>query len=94
MNQGEKVDFPEFPDKDQPDKGVWLECLSAAFEEIAQDEEVIVVAHSLACILWFHYAASQPECFVVPKMGHINVVAGFGPWPWILKVCMNQQITL
>ncbi|MNO23575.1 putative hydrolase YdeN [compost metagenome] len=160
VKQGEKVYFPDFPDKDQPDKDVWLDYLSSVFEEISQEEEVIVVAHSLACIMWFHYAASHPKrkiqrailvappspflkyepvmtffpvpdnlvetatvaektlfvlsstdpycsvedasqyldlgipCVMLPKMGHINVEAGYGPWPWILDVCLNQQVTL
>ncbi|MDF2922673.1 MAG: hypothetical protein K0R57_1587 [Paenibacillaceae bacterium] len=160
VKQGEKVVFPEFPDKDQPDKEAWLSYLSSVLEEIPHDEEVYVVAHSLACIMWFHYAASQPErkihrailvappspfleyepvrsffpipeslvelaaaaertlfvlsstdpycsvsdassyldlgatCIILPKMGHINVEAGYGPWPWILDVCLNRQITL
>lgn len=158
--QGEKVRFPDFPDKDQPIKDVWLDHLSSVIEEIPQDEEVIVVAHSLACIMWFHYAASCPKrklqrailvappspfleyepvmtffpvpqnmleittvaektlfvlsstdpycsvedaaqyldlgvpCVMLPKMGHINVEAGYGPWPWILDVCLNEQVTL
>jgi predicted alpha/beta hydrolase family esterase len=33
-------------------------------------------------------------CVMLPKMGHINVEAGYGPWPWILDVCLNQQVTL
>lgn len=160
VKQGETVRFPDFPDKDQPDKDVWLAHLSSVFEEIPQDEEVIVVAHSLACIMWFHYAVSYskrkvqrailvvppspfleyepvmtffpvPEnmhaiaraaekslfvlsstdpycsvadasryldlgipCVMLPKMGHINVEAGYGPWPWILDVCLKEQVTL
>ena len=157
VKQGEKVYFPDFPDKDQPIKDVWLKHLSFIFEKIPQNEEVTVVAHSLACIMWFHYAASHPRrkakrailvslpspylqyepvmtffplpedkhevanvaektlfvlsstdpycslgdayqyldlgvpCVILPKMGHINVESGYGPWQWILDVCLFEK---
>ncbi|MFD0589268.1 RBBP9/YdeN family alpha/beta hydrolase [Paenibacillus sp. GCM10027627] len=160
VKQGETVRFPDFPDKDQPDKTVWLNRLSNILEEIPSEEKVTVVAHSLACILWFHYAASAlkrkvhrailvappspllqyepvetffpiPEnmeevakaaektlfvfsssdsycsisdaskymdlgipCVMLPQMGHINVASGYGSWPWIADVCLNNQVAL
>lgn len=158
LKRGEKAYFPDFPDKDHPDKAAWLERLNSIFLKIPKEEEIIVVAHSLACINWFHYAASgltrsikkvilvappsaflehepikaflnlpdnkediakaaektllilssndpycsaqdAPQyldlgipCIILPNMGHINVDSGFGPWPWMLDLCLNERI--
>lgn len=160
VKRGETVRFPDFPDKDHPDKAVWIDRLSVILGEIPNDEDVVVVAHSLACIMWFHYAASTPKrkiqrailvappspflefepvmtffpvpdnmhklgtaaektllvlsstdpycpvedaaqyldlgvpCVMLPGMGHINVEAGYGPWPWILELILNHKVTL
>lgn len=39
---GEKVRFPDFPDKEQRTKNVWLDRLSSVVEEIPQNEEIIL----------------------------------------------------
>ncbi|WKB35020.1 alpha/beta fold hydrolase [Terrilactibacillus sp. S3-3] len=58
LQRGEKAYFPDFPGKDHPDQAAWLERLNTVFSQIPEGEEIIVVAHSLACINWFHYAIS------------------------------------
>ncbi|RYM04588.1 alpha/beta fold hydrolase [Sporolactobacillus sp. THM7-7] len=55
--RGHRVYFPQFPDWDRPDKERWLHQLKAVFSEIPENEPLSVVAHSLGCILWIHYAA-------------------------------------
>jgi len=46
------VSFPVLPSKDEPNLGEWLEYLDAEIKHFKPD---IVVCHSLANILWFHY---------------------------------------
>ena len=160
VNRGKKSYFPDFPDKDQPNKEIWLSHLTSLLDAIPENEEVTVVAHSLASIMWFHYATSFPKrkvkrailvsppspfleyppvmtffpipenmgevvsgaektlfvlsstdpyCtledatkymgleipfIILPKMGHINVESGHGPWEWILDICLNEKVAL
>ncbi|UAK16979.1 RBBP9/YdeN family alpha/beta hydrolase [Sporolactobacillus terrae] len=155
--KGKKVWFPQFSDWDRPLKNVWLNQLNRTLEQIP-DEPLTVVAHSLGCILWIHYAAQRlsrridrvimvcppspyhkkaeiqdffplPEakqslaaaakkslfvlstndpflpqadmghfltyclpCFIIPEQGHINLDSGYGPWPWMLKLCLEDQM--
>lgn len=170
--KGKKVYFPQFPDWNRPQKDVWLAVLKETLEAIPDHEKLVVVTHSLGCVLWFHYAAlhekrkvsraiivspparrlipgllrvffpGEPEretlaeealksfypvpedesllisaaertlivasstdpflpgdsilgytvygvpIVLLPDMGHINVRSGYGPWPWILDVCL------
>lgn len=153
--RGETVHYPSLPNPEHPDKEQWLDYLAQTMDAIPEDEELTVVAHSLACILWFHYAAqgvrrkaervflvappsvhtrleevasffpvpdrleevqhaaaqtllilstNDPYCsledalvyqktgvssLTLPGMGHINVASGYGPWEWILRLCLN-----
>ncbi|MNC15214.1 putative hydrolase YdeN [compost metagenome] len=153
--RGETVHYPSLPNPDHPDKNQWLDSLAQSIGAIPADEELTVVAHSLACILWFHHAAqgvqrkaervflvappsvhtkldevasffpvpdrleevqhaaaqtlliqssTDPYCtledslvyqrmgvpsLTLPDMGHINIASGYGPWEWILKLCLN-----
>lgn len=158
--RGEAVHYPSLPNPDHPDKDQWLNALAQSMDAIPADEELTVVAHSLACILWFHYAAqgvqrkaehvflvappsvhtkldevasffpvparleevrnaavqtlfiqssNDPYCtledslvyqgigvphLTLPDMGHINIASGYGPWEWILKLCLNGSLIL
>lgn len=169
-----QVRFPQFSDWDKPDKSVWLSQLNKTMSEIGDTQRLTVVAHSLGCVLWLHYAAQAarkkvgrvllvsppavhpvpdslkvffPEpsearkqaeqaiagfypfpsdtaslagaaektaiitsttdpfmpgrsvldfrtygvpILLLPAMGHINVCSGFGPWPWMLHVCLQN----
>lgn len=55
--KGHQVLFPSLPQADAPDKVQWLDCLNELLAQVESKEKLIVVAHSLGCILWFHYAA-------------------------------------
>jgi uncharacterized protein len=56
--RGEHVSYPRLPDPDEPKLGDWL----AAFDEqLAQPEGLVVLCHSLACIVWLHRARSVEE---------------------------------
>lgn len=46
------VSFPQLPNKDFPDFNEWIEYLEKEFNHFKPD---IVVCHSLANILWFHF---------------------------------------
>jgi len=46
------VSFPQFPNRDNPNLDQWLKYLN---EEMQHFQPDIVVCHSLANILWFHY---------------------------------------
>lgn len=150
---GETVRFPALPDPDDPQLDAWLTVLRA--ELAALTGERVVLCHSLAVLLWLHYARqpdagpadrlllvappgpsvnnaqvatffpapldrealrfsarsillvcsdADPFCpEQAPKIygeplglalhrlpsaaGHINVAAGFGPWPWVEQWC-------
>jgi predicted alpha/beta hydrolase family esterase len=57
---GESVAYPELPDPDAPALPAWRDALGDALR--ALPEEPVVVAHSLACILWLHHCA-QPVVY-------------------------------
>ncbi|MCQ2011525.1 MAG: alpha/beta fold hydrolase [Sporolactobacillus sp.] len=154
--RGERVWFPQFPQWDHPVRESWINCLEETIDEIPKDEPLVVVTHSLGCILWIHYAsqhnarkvdrvimvcppsehldnpeiqnffplpkdkASLPSiakktllilstndrflpqeemkqyfdfhvpCLIFPEQGHINIQSGYGPWPWILRFCLED----
>jgi predicted alpha/beta hydrolase family esterase len=172
--RGLQVRFPQFPDWNKPDKSAWLTLLNQIMDDIHDTDRLTVVAHSLGCVLWLHYAAQAsrkkvgkvllvsppavhpvpgslnvffPEpsevknqaeraidgfypfpadtgslsaaaektviitsttdpfmpgdsilgyrtykvpILLLPEMGHINVRSGFGPWPWMLDVCLHH----
>ncbi|MBT3280623.1 MAG: serine hydrolase family protein [Campylobacteraceae bacterium] len=46
------VSFPQLPNKDFPDFNEWMKYLEKEFNHFKPD---IVVCHSLANILWFHF---------------------------------------
>jgi predicted alpha/beta hydrolase family esterase len=45
------VHYPIFSNYDSPSKDVWLQELASAFENIPENHQVTVLAHSLGCIL-------------------------------------------
>lgn len=150
---GEVVRYPTLPDPDDPRLDAWLEALRVELTAMPGDR--VVLCHSLAVLLWLHYARqldagpvdrlllvappgpsvnnpqvatffpapldrqalrrsarsillvcsdADPFC---PEQGaviygetlgialhrlpsaarHVNVDAGFGPWPWVEQWC-------
>jgi predicted alpha/beta hydrolase family esterase len=77
--RGETVFYPELSSKEQPDRAVWLSELKEQLRAIPDRGELTVVCHSLACILWMHYAA-EPD---IEPVGSLILVAP--PGPSILK---------
>ncbi|WP_052723816.1 RBBP9/YdeN family alpha/beta hydrolase [Paenibacillus wulumuqiensis] len=59
IERGHRVYYPRFPDHDLPSKEVWLGELNELMASIPQEEELIVLTHSLGCLLWLHYAANE-----------------------------------
>ncbi|MDN3954171.1 RBBP9/YdeN family alpha/beta hydrolase [Sporolactobacillus laevolacticus] len=57
--KGENVWFPQLPEWDHPVKAEWLSCLDDTMRLIPEDDQLVVVTHSLGCILWIHYAAQR-----------------------------------
>ncbi|WP_312474262.1 alpha/beta hydrolase [Neobacillus sp.] len=53
------VSYPTFTNVDSPNKEVWMEELAAAIENTPENNSLTVITHSLGCLLWLHYAASQ-----------------------------------
>lgn len=54
---GHIVSYPQMPNPEEPKLSEWLEVLTAELEMMREvgsrsDEELIVIAHSLGCILW------------------------------------------
>src|SRR4051812_7985289 len=49
------VRFPDLPDADAPRLETWLEALERELDSFGDPPTVI--CHSLACLLWMHYAA-------------------------------------
>ena len=60
IERGHRVYYPRFSDQDAPSREIWLRELDELMSSIPQDEELIVLTHSLGCILWLHYAADHP----------------------------------
>jgi uncharacterized protein len=54
---GHAVRFPDLPDPDKPDPGIWRRELVAELASLGGDDRV-VVCHSLSCIAWL---AACPE---------------------------------
>ena len=54
---GEQVLYPQLPSPDAPVLAEWLEVLRAELRMLGGGERV-VIAHSLACLLWLHHAES------------------------------------
>jgi predicted alpha/beta hydrolase family esterase len=154
---GESVSYPVLPEPDDPRLDKWLTVLRT--ELGAMSGRRVVICHSLAALLWLHYAqrgdagvadrlllvappgpsannpqvatffpaplaaaalrrsageimlvcsANDPFCperaerlygaplaieaRVLPSAaGHINVAAGYGPWPWVERWCLNPS---
>ncbi|MEU4802731.1 alpha/beta hydrolase [Actinosynnema sp. NPDC023587] len=56
-HRGGQVDLPQFTLPDAPRLPVWLAELREHLATAPTSGERVVVAHSLACLLWLHHAA-------------------------------------
>jgi len=81
-----EVSFPSLPNKDLPQFDVWMKVLKEEFTRFQPD---IVVCHSLANILWFHFAQNNEIkeldklMLVAPvrKTCEIEELKSFFPYP-------------
>lgn len=64
--------FPELPQRDTPNLDEWLAYLDAEIKHFDPD---IVVCHSLANVLWFHYTSN----YKVKKLDKLMLVAPVSP---------------
>jgi predicted alpha/beta hydrolase family esterase len=145
----ERVAYPDLPDADMPSLHTWREALHGELDALPGGE-VVVVCHSLSCLLWLHHVAeggaqadrvllvsppsetaavpqiagffpvplpalatgarlvcsdNDPYCpegaetvygealgipvDVLPGAGHMNLDAGYGPWPAAEAWCLS-----
>jgi serine hydrolase len=82
--RGHEVSYPELPDPDEPSLDGWL----AAFDEhLSRPEGLVVLCHSLACIVWLHRARTvesapvERALLVAPPSGIVDTMGlpGFFP---------------
>ena len=91
------VSFPEFPNPDLPDFDVWMETLEKEFNHFQPD---IVVCHSLANILWFHFVQKYKNIKNIEKLmlvapvrqSPIEGVESFFPYPIIKDLKADEVI--
>jgi predicted alpha/beta hydrolase family esterase len=83
----ERVAYPDLPDAEMPSLRSWQERLEGEIEALPEGE-VIVVCHSLSCLLWLHHiagGAAQADrvLLVAPPSEGAGVpqIAGFFPVP-------------
>jgi len=65
------ISFPQLPKKDEPTLDEWLEVLDKEFTHFKPD---IVICHSLANLLWFHFV----EKFQIEPIKKLMLVAPVG----------------
>ncbi|MFF8846373.1 RBBP9/YdeN family alpha/beta hydrolase [Streptomyces sp. NPDC015127] len=56
---GHDSSYPQLPDPDRPDLQTWLDALDERLTAV-RGRELVVVCHSLGCLLWLHAAARRP----------------------------------
>ncbi|AWT43403.1 MULTISPECIES: RBBP9/YdeN family alpha/beta hydrolase [Streptomyces] len=91
--RGHRVTYPQLPDPDEPHLEAWLGELEAHLAGLGEGERV-VVAHSLAVVLWLHAVArGLPGPATVDRVllvappsdtfmsGHREVLGSFLPTP-------------
>ena len=72
LADGHTVAYPQLPDPDQPALDAWLAVFSAGLATLPPDEERVVVAHSLGCLLWWQAAWRG---LVAPPVDRVLLVA-------------------
>lgn len=89
------VIYPHFPDPELPQKTDWLKTLEDALSEV-ETKNLVVLAHSLGCIIWLHYLEKYPQTniqkgyLVAPPRTDCGLLAiqNFYPLP---KPNLNEQ---
>jgi hypothetical protein len=81
--RGERVSYPDLPEPDSPRLDAWLEVLDRELRDV---DGVVVLCHSLACVLWLqraHRSAGPPVervLLVAPPSPSVELPAqGFFP---------------
>ena len=84
---GERVAYPDLPDADLPSPAAWRAALEGEVAALPAGE-VIVVCHSLSCLLWLHHVAeggaqADRVLLVAPpsEQAGIPEIAAFFPVP-------------
>ncbi len=94
-----EVSFPQFPQKDNPKLDIWLEHLAKEFYHFNPD---IVVCHSVANLLWFHFVNTHKDIKPIKKLMLVSPVSqdcklkeikSFFPYP-ILENLKAQEIIM
>ena len=91
------VSFPLLPNKDNPTLNQWLDFLKKEFDHFKPD---MVVCHSLANILWFHFVAKynikdiEKLMLVAPVRQNctIDELKTFFPYPIAVDLKANEKI--
>ena len=91
------VSFPKLPNKFFPNLDVWLETLKNEFDHFKPD---IVVCHSLANILWFHFVNKfniqeiKKLMLVSPVKQNCNIkeIETFFPYPIVSNLKAKEII--
>ena len=60
VERGHEVRYPALPEPDAPKLDQWLSVLEGELAALAGQQRV-AVCHSLACLLWFHFARRAPR---------------------------------
>ena len=74
-----KVSFPSFPNRDLPNFDEWMNTLEKEYESFQPD---IVICHSLANILWFHFSQKN----TLKKLDKLMLVAP------VRKTCKIEEL--
>ncbi|MBT2365643.1 alpha/beta hydrolase [Streptomyces sp. ISL-10] len=161
---GHDAYYPQLPDPDQPDLQAWLDVLDERLAAL-RGRDVVVICHSLGCLLWLHAVARRPgqvlaarvllvappasekvagfpeitafahpgataehvaaaapagsrvvasdndpycpqgarEAFatplgldtdILPGGAHLDLEAGYGPWPAVLQWCLDPTVRI
>ena len=97
LEKGYEVSFPSFPNRDFPKFDEWMNTLEKEYNSFQPD---IVVCHSLANILWFHFAQNNTLreldklMLVAPvrKTCNIKELKSFFPYPIPKKLNAKEII--
>jgi uncharacterized protein len=83
----EHVAYPDLPDADLPAPGAWRGALEGELAALPRGE-IIVVCHSVSCLLWLHHVAeggtpAERALLVAPPSEGADQpeIAGFFPVP-------------
>lgn len=73
--RGERVSYPDLPEPDTPSLPRWLDALDSELRAAAA-AELVVLCHSLGCVLWLQHACRGGEA---PPAARVLLVAPPSP---------------